>query len=432
MHEHLGLQLAGSSIAPPTPPATQNSSQSGSGSSSLPSIAGPNSSGSSGPSAPRSSVQSRTGISHVPAQQQPSQNTQQPAPQQQDQHQVAQQQQVQGQPAVTPADEIAALRARIMELERGDAHGNHIPARAGPPHQALIADAAAINRVRANLAIAKDEPKKLALPALRPGHKPSLPKLRRRLRLYRYVPYTAITHAARSKSYLRGEDSTFVFTPEGLTAKGLDRSNELSISAVDWFAAAKAAEERTLHYWGIDRESALVSHHLIVLDIGRTHGWPVAMHYDVQQRELAHANHDHNLAGLDIAALTLASNKITCTVSSAPQFNSPTKRSAPSDFATSPRKKSQAFASNHCFRCGASGHLPADCTADSTTAGKPVVPLATGARSKHALATPNGKHFCFNWASASNCAFGTACKNAHSCSLCGDSSHGAGSCKSRG
>lgn len=246
------------------------------------------------------------------------------------------------------------------------------------------------------------------------------------------MPYTAITHAARSKSYLRGEDSSFVFTPEGLTAKGLDRSNELSISAVDWFAAAKAAEERTSHYWGVDRESALVSHHLVVLDIGRTHGWPVAMHYDVQQRELAHANHDHNLAGLDIAALTLASSKITCTVSSAPQFNSPTKRSAPSDFTTSPRKKSQAFVSNHCFRCGASGHLPADCTADSTIAGKPVAPLATGARSKHALATPNGKHFCFNWASASNCTFGTACKNAHSCSLCGDSSHGAGNCKSRG
>ncbi|KAG1758672.1 hypothetical protein EDD22DRAFT_909485 [Suillus occidentalis] len=443
MHEHLGLQLAGSSIAPPTPPATQNSSQSGSGSSSLPSITGPNSSGLSGPSAPRSSVQSRTGISHVPAQQQPSQNTQQPALQHQDQQQVVQQQQVthasthpppqvQGQPAVTPADEIAAIRARIMELEQS-----------WPPHQALIADATAIDHVRTNLAIAKDEPKKLALPALRPGHKvstlslhkstvPIPPKVEEVFKLYRYVPYTAITHAAQSKSYLRGEDSTFVFTPEGLTAKGLDRSNELLISAVDWFAAAKAAEERTLHYWGIDRESALVSHHLDVLDISRTHGWPVAMHYDVQQRELAHVNHDHNLAGLDIAALTLASNKITCTVSSAPQFNSPTKRSAPSNFATSPHKKSQVFASNHCFHCGASGHLPADCTANSTTAGKPIVPLATGARSKHALATLISKHFCFNWASASNCAFGTACKNAHLCSLCGDSSHGAGSCKSRG
>ncbi|KAG2158997.1 uncharacterized protein EDB93DRAFT_1283420 [Suillus bovinus] len=266
MHEHLGLQLAGSSNAPPTPPATQGSSQSGSGSSSLPSAAGPQSSSSSGLSAPRSSAQSRTRNSHVPAQQQPSQTPQHPAPQQQDQQQVVQQQvahpppQVQGQPVVAPADEIAALKARITELEWGDAHGNHIPARAGPPQQALIADPAAIDHVHANLAIAKDEPKKLALPALHPGHKvstlslPIPPKVEEAFRLYQYVPYMAITHAARSKSYLHGEDSSFVFTLEGLTAKGLDHSNELSISAVDWFAAAKAVEERTSHYWGADRE----------------------------------------------------------------------------------------------------------------------------------------------------------------------------------
>lgn len=197
MHEHLGLQLAGSSNAPPTPPATQGSSQSGSGSSSRPSAAGPQSSGSSGPSAPRSSAQSRTGNSHVPAQQQPSQTPQHPAPQQQNQQQVAQQQvahpppQVQGQPQVAPADEIAALKARITELERGDAHGNHIPARAGPPHQALIADPAAIDRVRANLAIAKDEPKKLALPALRPGHKVSALSLRKSTVCFVYYRITS-------------------------------------------------------------------------------------------------------------------------------------------------------------------------------------------------------------------------------------------------
>lgn len=92
MHEHLGLQLAGSSNAPPTPLATQGSSQSGSGSSSLPSAAGPQSSGSSGPSAPRSSAQGRTGNSQIPAQQQPSQTPQHPTPQQQNQQQVAQQQ----------------------------------------------------------------------------------------------------------------------------------------------------------------------------------------------------------------------------------------------------------------------------------------------------------------------------------------------------
>lgn len=201
---------------------------------------------------------------------------------------------------------------------------------------------------------------------------------------------------------------------------------------VDWVAAAKAAEDRTLHYWGETRASALISHHLVVLDIGHTHGWAVAMHYDVQQRELAHANHEHNLAGLDIAALTIANNKIPPAAPHSTPFISPSKRAAPSNFQTSPRKKSHMLASSHCFRCGSSGHLPANCAADTTAAGKPVASLATNARSKHALATSNGKHYCFNWANSSNCTFGPNCRNVHGCSICGESLHGAGSCKARG
>ncbi|KAG1751559.1 uncharacterized protein EDB91DRAFT_1003006, partial [Suillus paluster] len=93
------------------------------------------------------------------------------------------------------------------------------------------------------------------------------PKVEEAFKQYCYIPYMALMHAARSKAHLRREDSAFVFTQDGLTAKGLDRSNELLIATVDWIAAAKAAEERTLHYWGEDRSSALTSHHLVVLDI---------------------------------------------------------------------------------------------------------------------------------------------------------------------
>ncbi|KAG1797489.1 uncharacterized protein HD556DRAFT_1441045 [Suillus plorans] len=242
------------------------------------------------------------------------------------------------------ADKIAALRARIAELERGDAHGNHTLARAPPPIQALVADPAAIDQVRASLTNAKDESKRPTLPLLRAGHKVSalsLPiptKVEDAFKQYRYVPYTALTHAARSKAFLRGDDSSFVFTQEGLMAKGLDRSNELLILTVDWIAAAKAAEERTAFHWGDERASALTSHHLVVLDIGCTHGWSVAMHYDVQQQELAHTNHEHNLAGLDVAALTLANNKMSSiSLHTAPPV-SPNKRSAPSDFPSLPRK----------------------------------------------------------------------------------------------
>ncbi|KAG2339793.1 hypothetical protein BDR05DRAFT_1003120 [Suillus weaverae] len=179
------------------------------------------------------------------------------------------------QPAATqqqplpPADEITALRARVAELEQGGAHGNHPLARVPTPQQALVADPEAVNHIRANLAGTKDDLKRPMLPALRPGNK------------------------------------------DGLTAKGLDRSNELSIVTVDWVAAARVAEERMAHYWGEDHAAALASHHLVVLNIRRTHGWSVAMHYDVQQRELVHANHEHNLAGLNVAALTIANIKIS-------------------------------------------------------------------------------------------------------------------------
>jgi hypothetical protein len=85
------------------------------------------------------------------------------------------------------------------------------------------------------------------------------PKVEEAFKSYRYVPYTALMHAARSKAHLRGEDSSFIFTQDGLTAKGLDRSSELLILTVDWIGAARAAEERTLHYWGV----GLVSCHAL-------------------------------------------------------------------------------------------------------------------------------------------------------------------------
>jgi hypothetical protein len=84
----------------------------------------------------------------------------------------------QQQPVQAPADEIAALRARIAELEGGNAHGNHPPARVPTPHQAMVADPTAVDRIRANLAGAKEEPKRPSLPALRPGHKVSALSLR--------------------------------------------------------------------------------------------------------------------------------------------------------------------------------------------------------------------------------------------------------------
>lgn len=84
-----------------------------------------------------------------------------------------------------------------------------------------------------------------------------------------------------------------------------------------------------------------------------------------------------------------------------------------------------------CFRCGFAGHFPDNCKAETTSAGHPAAPLATGTKSKNTLVGPNNRFYCFNWAKDSSCSFGNNCNNVHACSLCGDTSHGARGCKSR-
>ncbi|KAG2046971.1 hypothetical protein BDR06DRAFT_1014276 [Suillus hirtellus] len=192
-------------------------------------------------------------------------------------------------------NELAVLRARIAELECLEAHGNPNLARAPAPQQALVGDPATIKCVCATIAAPKEDFKRPTLPVLQPGHKVSVlsmhkfslpyihlslpiytvpffitapycqpkgphtasfitillrhcftrietdyamllaipPKVEEAFKNYRYVPYSALTHIARSKAYLRGEESSFVFTTEGLTAKGLNHLNGLSISMVD-------------------------------------------------------------------------------------------------------------------------------------------------------------------------------------------------------
>ncbi|KAG2344897.1 hypothetical protein BDR05DRAFT_947215 [Suillus weaverae] len=163
MHEYLGLQLGGAANTSSTPPSTQGAIHSGLGPSAQPSAAGPLSPSASGAAGMRiipawtlqiPAQQPAPQIHHQPNQQQPalpagSNNTKPP-----------------GQPLAQPADEIAALRARIAELEHGSAHSNQLLARAAIPHQALVADPTAVNHIHANLSSAKDEFKKLSLPAL--------------------------------------------------------------------------------------------------------------------------------------------------------------------------------------------------------------------------------------------------------------------------
>jgi hypothetical protein len=99
--------------------------------------------------------------------------------------------------------------------------------------------------------------------------------------------------------------------------------------------------------------------------------------------------------GLDINTLTLVAMQAAAHISlvapqssNAPSFL-PLKHSAPSDFPASASQTPCKKACIHCFWCGHSGHLPGDCSAETTSAGKPIAPLATSVKSCHALTASN-------------------------------------------
>jgi hypothetical protein len=239
-----------------------------------------------------------------------------------------------------------------------------------------------------------------------------------------YVPYSSLTLASRIKA-ARGEED-FIFNAHGgLTVKALDRRNEKLISAVDWHAAARAAEERIRFHHGEARAAAFATHHKLVMDLGRSHNWEIAMDYDIQQREVAALNPSHDLSSLDLAALTIIATRPVVHTYNPPPSSSPKRALVSENSSYPPRKRQRA----HCFRCGGPDHFPAECKADVTTSGKPTAKLAPNAKSKHAMLAPNGKQFCFAWARNSSCNFGSTCTNFHGCSICGELSHGAGGCK---
>ena len=254
-------------------------------------------------------------------------------------------------------------------------------------------------------------------------------KVEEAFKAFRYVPYVALTPAARQRA-ARGEEEFTFNIQGGIVAKGLDRRNEKSISAVEWYAASHAAEELTSFYHGKSREEDLTAHHRHVMDLACSHTWEVAMEYDIQQREAVARNPVHDLSTIDHAALTIIATRIAL-APTLQQSSSPPKRPSVEP-ALSVSKKKQRTDCLLCFQCRGSAHFPADCKADRTCAGKPVAPLAPNAKSKHALLSPNGKPYCFNWALSASCKFGSKCANTHGCSLCNEPSHGAGGCSTLG
>ena len=247
-------------------------------------------------------------------------------------------------------------------------------------------------------------------------------------RLYKYVPYSSLTSAARLKAS-RGEEDFIINASGGLTTKALDRKDEQNILLPDWLEASATAEERIHFHHGEARASALAKHHRIVTDLAHTHPWSIAIEYNIRQREMAACRPEHDLSSLDDKCLMLVVTTLmsACNVPEVPLATPLAKRSRIDSNARGSRKRLTRM----CFRCSFAGHLPADCKAETTSAGRTPMAISSDAQSKHALIGPNGKHFCFNWARDSTCQFSDKCHNHHGCSLCGSTSHGAGTCRVR-
>ena len=164
------------------------------------------------------------------------------------------------------------------------------------------------------------------------------------------------------------------------------------------------------------------------MNLARLHNWALALEYNIQQRELAALSPLHDLSTLDHQALSLIT---TCLLlSSQIYMSSPSgsglKSPPPDPIPNSPHKQPRL-----CFQCGFAGHMPVDCKSESTTAGHSVAQLASGTKSRNTLLRPNNKVYCFNWAKDLSCSYGSGCTNLHTCSLCGDVSHGARNCRTK-
>jgi len=228
----------------------------------------------------------------------------------------------------------------------------------------------------------------------------------------------------------------------GLVAQGLDRSDECNISILEWINAARVAVDCIRRLHNDKYANALAAHHLVVLDLANRQGaeaeaWPIAMAYDIHQRETAAAHTAHDLSTLDPIALQLVTNQrlvtrlASATHSSTPAYSPlvAVKRAVHQGIEpASKRQRTAASSPSMCFRCSNTGHLPKECSASHTKAGKPVVALSTDAKHPNGLVSTSGKTFCFHWARDSSCHFSDSCMHFHGCSICSSLSHGAQAC----
>lgn len=197
-----------------------------------------------------------------------------------------------------------------------------------------------------------------------------------------------------------------------------------------WSGAFNVLVREIEKYHGAFRASRYRMHKEICDGLlGRWGDWHTVLEYDIAQREAAVADPRHDLGLMNNDAMTgiMADPAWRRLHFAAPVTPAPTataKRAAPVLSSMPAAKRAQTGTRpGHCFRCGAPGHLPSACTAESTITGIPCA--ARAPRGRNGLLGPNGPAVCFKFASGLACA---GCAFYHGCTLCGETGHGAGKC----
>ncbi|KIP03137.1 hypothetical protein PHLGIDRAFT_253714 [Phlebiopsis gigantea 11061_1 CR5-6] len=235
-------------------------------------------------------------------------------------------------------------------------------------------------------------------------------------------------------------DDEWVLKPGGTWSKKLpSRDADRSLTLEQWLVGSDIVARVTREECSEKHAAGYDSHLRIVRSVNGRFSWALAREYDILQREALGLDPRHDISVMNIELIAY--------LSAQSQFRNPApippKR--PSEFvAASGVRRVRARVDGagavaagdvgHCFRCGARGHLPRQCQAANTAAGKAVAVIAVGAdiHSPNALTGGDGRTYCFGFAKTSHCERGGACRFAHACSICHATAHGAGRCNHAG
>jgi hypothetical protein len=108
------------------------------------------------------------------------------------------------------------------------------------------------------------------------------------------VDYSLLTRAAREKASRDDESLVVAGGRVEMRSKAMNLKTKGAMEQIEWIAAAKTVEERTLTYHGLARSAPLKVHRRNVMEVARTYNWDTARVYDAKTRELMASDSRHD------------------------------------------------------------------------------------------------------------------------------------------